>query len=155
MPPAPANCARASRRSGKGSRRAIARAWTSVSVSRDSVVVGSGKPPSRLNPTLKTPNAGGDCPACDTLWISDPLRRPRRPIGTRPSPAFGEKAGASMRYVVRNWTCRSCGRSNQNMVEPDGTATCEHCATVMRIQPGRAQGGETGAQLSGSTQLTP
>ena len=47
-----------------------------------------------------------------------------------------------MRYVVRNWTCRNCGRANQTMAGLDGTVKCEHCADSLRIPPGKTLDGD-------------
>jgi hypothetical protein len=49
---------------------------------------------------------------------------------------------------LRTWKCRNCGRANRTEVAADGTAKCEFCADVTRIQPSRARGGETDAQVS-------
>ena len=46
-----------------------------------------------------------------------------------------------MKYVLRNWKCRNCGRANATTVELDGTAKCEFCAYVMSIQPSRIRNG--------------
>jgi hypothetical protein len=51
----------------------------------------------------------------------------------------------------RTWKCRNCGRSNRTAVASDGTANCEFCAEITRIQPSRVRGGETEAQLSVAT----
>ena len=53
-----------------------------------------------------------------------------------------------MRHALRKWTCRNCGRSNETTIEMDGSAKCEHCAHVMKIQPSAHRGGETAAQIS-------
>jgi hypothetical protein len=52
-----------------------------------------------------------------------------------------------MKYALRTWTCRNCGRSNKTAVALDGTVKCDHCEDVMRIQPSRSRGGETPGQL--------
>lgn len=52
-----------------------------------------------------------------------------------------------MKYVLRTWNCRNCGRANKTLVEMDGTVKCEHCTDTMRIQPSRARGGETPGQM--------
>jgi hypothetical protein len=67
---------------------------------------------------------------------------------TCPSPVFGEKAECDVKDTLRNWYCRNCGRSNQTVIAQDGTARCEYCANVTRIQPSRVRGYETPAQLS-------
>jgi hypothetical protein len=48
-----------------------------------------------------------------------------------------------MELPLRNWNCRSCGRTNNTIIEPDGTVTCEFCGDVKSIQPSRNRGGET------------
>jgi len=53
-----------------------------------------------------------------------------------------------MEEVLRNWGCRNCGRSNRTVIGQDGTAKCEHCGDMKRIQPSRARGQETADQLS-------
>lgn len=50
--------------------------------------------------------------------------------------------------MTRNWHCRNCGRSNSTEIELDGRVKCEFCSWVMRIQPSRARGGETAAQMA-------
>ena len=84
------------------------------------------------------------------------LRSPIPPDGecSRPSPAVGEKAGFPMQHVNREWNCRNCGRSNRTEVAMNGTVTCEHCASEMRIQPSRARGGETPGQPTRSEPRT-
>ena len=53
-----------------------------------------------------------------------------------------------VQYVIRRWNCLVCGRHNATEVSLDGTGKCDHCATVTRIQPSQARGGETPAELA-------
>ena len=53
-----------------------------------------------------------------------------------------------MQYVIRKWNCQKCGRSNATEVALDGSAICDHCATVAKIQASSALGYETLDQLS-------
>jgi hypothetical protein len=53
-----------------------------------------------------------------------------------------------MQYLMQKWTCSSCGRSNVTEMALNGTAKCDHCAAVVKIQPSRARGGETPEQLA-------
>jgi len=53
-----------------------------------------------------------------------------------------------MQYLIRKWNCQNCGRSNATEVALDGSAICDHCATVARIQASNARGYETPDQLS-------
>lgn len=50
--------------------------------------------------------------------------------------------------TTRNWHCRNCGRSNTTEIQLDGKVKCEFCSWVMSIQPSRARGGETAAQMA-------
>ena len=58
-----------------------------------------------------------------------------------------------MQYVIRKWSCRTCGRANATEVALDGSVKCDGCAGVMTIQPSRARGGETSDQLSAFIQV--
>jgi hypothetical protein len=51
-------------------------------------------------------------------------------------------------YLIRKWNCTSCGRSNATEVALDGSAMCDHCVAVVKIQASGARGCETPAQLS-------
>ena len=53
-----------------------------------------------------------------------------------------------MKYVVRNWHCRNCGRSNSTPIEADGKVKCDFCHWVVRIQPSRERGGEASGQIA-------
>jgi hypothetical protein len=82
--------------------------------------------------------------------VSDPPDGPTLSRGAVPSPAFGEKASPWVKYVMRNWNCRNCGKANKTEVAMDGTVKCDFCTDVMRIQPSRFRGGEAPGQLPGS-----
>ncbi len=46
-----------------------------------------------------------------------------------------------MKYALRNWKCRDCGRANATEIGLDGTAKCVHCRYVMQVQPSRIRNG--------------
>jgi len=78
----------------------------------------------------------------DRLQASDLLRRITSAIWQfAPSPVFGEKAGCLVKYALRNWKCRDCGRANATEVALDGTAKCVHCSYLMHVQPSRIRNG--------------
>jgi len=60
-----------------------------------------------------------------------------------------------MQYVIRNWNCRNCGRSNKTEMAQDGTVKCEFCSDVLRIQPARSRAGQTPTQGSRFAARTP
>jgi hypothetical protein len=53
-----------------------------------------------------------------------------------------------LQYLIKKWNCTSCGRFNATEVALDGSATCDHCVAVMKIQASGARGRETPDQLS-------
>jgi hypothetical protein len=53
-----------------------------------------------------------------------------------------------MQYLIRKWNCLKCARSNATEVALDGSAICDHCASVAKIQASCARGHETPDQLS-------
>jgi hypothetical protein len=74
---------------------------------------------------------------------SDLLRRLTAAIShfvERPSPVFGEK-GDVVKYALRNWKCRNCGRANATEIALNGTAICEYCRDVTLVQPSRIRDG--------------
>jgi len=60
-----------------------------------------------------------------------------------------------VQYVIRRWNCQACSRHNATEVSLDGTAKCDHCAAVTRIQPSQARGGETPAELAAFLRAEP
>jgi hypothetical protein len=53
----------------------------------------------------------------------------------------------SMKYSLRVWHCRNCGRTNKTEIARDGRVECETCHEVIRIQPSLTRGGELPGQL--------
>jgi hypothetical protein len=52
-----------------------------------------------------------------------------------------------LRYVVRIWDCSACGRSNQNLGEPDGRVTCEYCRRETALSPSASWGTDRSARF--------
>ena len=51
-------------------------------------------------------------------------------------------------YLIRNWICTSCDRPNATEVALDGSAVCDHCVVVTKIQASGARGRESPSQLA-------
>jgi hypothetical protein len=38
-------------------------------------------------------------------------------------------------FALQRWNCANCGRANETVVAPVGTAQCEYCADVAKVKP--------------------
>src|SRR5207245_1604819 len=97
----------------------------------------------RPNDTTLRP-AGGRARAGkrDTIEFLDLLRPITAAIGQLAIhvAVFDEKAG-HVKYALRSWKCRNCGRSNSTEIALDGTGVCAHCSYLMQVQPSRIRNG--------------
>ena len=59
-----------------------------------------------------------------------------------------------MKYSLRVWHCRGCGKTNKTEIAFDGRVQCEYCREVVRIQPCLTRGGEVPGQLPPAARRT-